>query len=36
MVQLIIGDKGEGKTKQLLDKVNEAIQEAPGQHCISG
>ena len=30
MVQLIIGDKGEGKTKQLLDKVNEAIQEARG------
>ena len=30
MVQLIIGDKGEGKTKQPLDKVNEAIQEARG------
>ena len=30
MVQLILGDKGEGKTKQLLDKVNEAIQEARG------
>lgn len=30
MVQLIIGDKGEGKTKQLLDKVNEAIQVARG------
>ena len=30
MVQLIIGDKGEGKTKQLLDKVNEDIQEARG------
>ena len=30
MVQLISGDKGEGKTKQLLDKVNEAIQEALG------
>ncbi len=30
MVQLIIGDKGKGKTKQLLDKVNEAIQTASG------
>ncbi|MGI6010372.1 MAG: twitching motility protein PilT [Ruminococcus sp.] len=30
MVQLIIGDKGKGKTKQLLDKVNEAIQTANG------
>ena len=30
MVQLIVGNKGKGKTKQLLDKVNEAIQEARG------
>ena len=30
MVQLIIGDKGEGKTKQLLDKVNAAIKSANG------
>lgn len=30
MVQLIIGDKGKGKTKQLLDMVNEAIKSANG------
>ncbi len=30
MVQLIIGDKGKGKTKQLLDKVNAAIKSASG------
>jgi len=30
MVQLIVGKKGKGKTKQLLDKVNSAIQETNG------
>lgn len=30
MVQLIIGDKGKGKTKQLLDKVNLSIKTARG------
>jgi len=30
MVQLIIGDKGKGKTKQLLDKVNLSIKSATG------
>lgn len=30
MVQLIIGEKGKGKTKVLLDKVNEEIKEANG------
>lgn len=30
MVQLIVGNKGEGKTKQLLDKVNGAIKTAEG------
>ena len=30
MVQLIIGDKGKGKTKQLLDKVNLSIKSANG------
>jgi hypothetical protein len=30
MVQLIIGDKGKGKTKQLLDKVNLSIKSARG------
>jgi len=30
MVQLIIGDKGKGKTKQLLDKVNSSIKSANG------
>ena len=30
MVQLIVGKKGKGKTKYLLDKVNAAIKEADG------
>ena len=30
MVQLIVGKEGKGKTKQLLDKVNEEIKTASG------
>ena len=30
MVQLIVGDKGKGKTKVLLDKVNNEIKEING------
>ena len=30
MVQLIVGKKGKGKTKQLLDKVNNEVKEIPG------
>ena len=30
MVQLIVGKKGKGKTKQLLAKVNSEIKEIPG------
>ena len=30
MVELIVGRKGKGKTKVLLDKVNSAIKEANG------
>lgn len=30
MVQLIVGKKGKGKTKHLLDKVNGEIKEIPG------
>ncbi|MDO4469188.1 MAG: twitching motility protein PilT [Bacillota bacterium] len=30
MVQLIVGEKGKGKTKILLDKVNAEIKEANG------
>ena len=30
MVQLIVGNKGKGKTKHLLDKVNTAIKDAQG------
>lgn len=30
MVQLIVGKKGKGKTKVLLDKVNEAVKSAEG------
>lgn len=30
MVQLIVGNKGKGKTKQLLEKVNTEIKEASG------
>lgn len=30
MVQLIVGNKGKGKTKHLLDKVNSQIKETAG------
>ncbi|MBU9728228.1 twitching motility protein PilT [Diplocloster modestus] len=30
MVQLIVGNKGKGKTKHLLDKVNQEIKAASG------
>lgn len=30
MVQLIVGKKGKGKTKQLLDKVNSEVQNISG------
>jgi len=30
MVQLIVGEKGKGKTKYLLDKVNTAVSTASG------
>lgn len=30
MVQLIVGEKGKGKTKQLLDKVNSEIKNVSG------
>lgn len=30
MVQLIVGNKGKGKTKHLLDKVNAQVKEAKG------
>lgn len=30
MVQLIVGEKGKGKTKELLDKVNSQIKEIAG------
>ena len=30
MVQLIIGNKGKGKTKHLLDKVNARVKEISG------
>lgn len=30
MVQLIVGEKGKGKTKHLLDKVNTEIKEVSG------
>lgn len=30
MVELIVGNKGKGKTKHLLDKVNKAIKTASG------
>lgn len=30
MVQIIVGQKGKGKTKYLLDKVNEDVQKSSG------
>ena len=34
MVQLIVGKKGEGKTKVLLDKVNAEVKQANGTLVI--
>ena len=31
MIQLVVGDKGKGKTKYLLDKANAAMKEADGR-----
>ena len=33
MVQLIVGDKGKGKTKYLLDKVNTEVKDILGNIC---
>ncbi len=30
MIQLIIGDKGSGKTKKMIDAINEAVKNASG------
>ena len=30
MIEIIAGEKGKGKTKHLLDKVNASIQKATG------
>ena len=30
MIQLIVGNEGKGKTKEMLDKVNEEIKDASG------
>ena len=30
MVEIIAGEKGKGKTKYLLDKVNESVKSASG------
>ena len=32
MVQLMAGNKGKGKTRQLLDRVNSEIKEMPGNN----
>ena len=34
MVELIVGKKGKGKTKVLLDKVNGAVKERQRQYCL--
>lgn len=33
MVQLIVGNKGKGKTKYLLEKVNSEVKEVSGNIC---
>ena len=30
MIEIICGDKGKGKTKQLLDKVNSEVKDIAG------
>ena len=34
MVELLIGKKGTGKTKALIEKVNNALTVAKGQCCF--
>ena len=36
MVQLIVGNKGKGKTTQLLEKVNSEIKEIAGNIVYLG
>ena len=33
MVQLIVGEKGKGKTKELLERVNNQVKTASGTIC---
>ena len=38
MVRLIVGNKGKGKTTEILAKANDSIKEATGsnrKHCLS-
>ena len=34
MVELLIGKKGTGKTKALIEKVNNALNGCKGQRCF--
>ena len=34
MVELIVGKKGKGKTKVLLDKVNGAVKRGKWKYCL--
>ena len=36
MIEIIAGEKGKGKTKHLLDKVNRTVKTAKGRHRVSG
>lgn len=33
MITLLIGKKGSGKTKKLIELANEAVQNSNGQRC---
>ena len=36
MIEIIAGEKGKGKTKELLAKVNHSVAAAYRKHCLSG
>ena len=35
MIKVIIGTKGTGKTKRLIEMVNSAVDTEKGAHCMS-
>ena len=34
MIQLIVGGKGSGKTKKMIDMINDSGENHPRQYCM--